>query len=101
MTLTLNPTTVVESRKKPGYYAGGYGDNGEYIIIDHHNGFYTIYAHLCPNCRSVQAGDIVEKGQIIGGMGDTGMATGVHLHYGLWRGYPYRGGVALNAMNYY
>jgi len=93
--------TVVESRKKPGYYAGGYGDNGEYIIIDHHNGFYTIYAHLCPNCRSVQVGDIVEKGQIIGGMGDTGMATGVHLHYGLWRGYPYRGGVALNAMNYY
>ena len=93
--------TVVESRKKPGYYAGGYGDNGEYIIIDHHNGYYTIYAHLCPGCRSVQVGDIVEKGQVIGGMGNTGAATGVHLHYGLWKGYPYKGGIALNAMNYY
>ena len=93
--------TVVESKKKTGYYSGGYGDNGEYIIIDHHNGYYTIYAHLCPGCRIVKEGDIVEKGQVIGGMGNTGAATGVHLHYGLWKGYPYRGGVALNAMNYY
>lgn len=93
--------TVVESKKKPGYYPGGYGDNGEYIIIDHHNGYYTIYAHLCPNCRSVKVGDVVEKGQVIGGMGATGAATGIHLHYGLWKGYPYKGGRALNAMNYY
>lgn len=93
--------TVVESKKKPGYYPGGYGDNGEYIIIDHHNGYYTIYAHLCPGCRTVKVGDIVEKGQVIGGMGETGAATGVHLHFGLWQGYPYYGGRALNAMNYY
>ncbi len=92
---------VVESRKKPGYYPGGYGDNGEYIVINHNNGYYTLYAHLCPGCRSVKVGDVVSKGQVIGGMGNTGAATGVHVHYGLWRGYPYRGGVALNAMNYY
>ena len=92
---------VVESRKKPGYYPGGYGDNGEYIIINHQNGYYTIYAHLCPGCRLVKEGDIVEKGQVIGGMGKTGAATGVHLHYGLWKGYPYKGGRALNAMSFY
>lgn len=93
--------TVVESKKKPGYYSGGYGDNGEYIIIDHHNGYYTLYAHMCPGCRYVKAGDNVVKGQVIGGMGRTGAASGVHLHFGIWRGYPYRGGRALNAMSLY
>ena len=76
-------------------------DNGQYIVIDHHNGFYTMYAHLCVGCRYVKAGDYVEKGQVIGGMGQTGAATGVHLHFAIWNGYPYRGGVALNAMNFY
>ena len=93
--------TVVVSEKKYGGYAGGYGDNGEYIIIDHHNGYYTLYAHMCPGCRSVQAGDYVEKGQPIGGMGMTGAATGVHLHFAIWYGFPYRGGEPLNAMNFY
>jgi len=93
--------TVVASTAMTGYYAGGYGTNGEYIIIDHHNGYYTIYAHLCPGCRVVHAGDTVTKGQVIGGMGMTGAATGVHLHFGIWKGYPYRGGVALNAMSFY
>ena len=76
-------------------------DNGQYIVIDHHNGYYTMYAHLCVGCRYVKAGDYVEKGQVIGGMGQTGAATGVHLHFAIWNGYPYRGGVALNAMNFY
>ena len=93
--------TVEVSAKKPGYFAGGYGDNGEYIIINHHNGYYSLYAHMCPGCRSVKAGDYVEKGQVIGGMGMTGMATGVHLHFGIWQGYPYKGGTALNAMQFY
>ena len=93
--------TVVVSEKKYGGYAGGYGDNGEYIVIDHHNGYYTLYAHMCPGCRSVKVGDYVEKGQPIGGMGMTGAATGVHLHFAIWYGFPYRGGTALNAMQFY
>ena len=93
--------TVEVSERKNGYYAGGYGDNGEYIIINHHNGYYTLYAHLCPGCRVVQAGDYVEKGQVIGGMGMTGAATGVHLHFALWNGFPYRGGSSLNSMSIY
>ena len=93
--------TVEVSEKKYGWYAGGYGDNGEYIIINHHNGFYTLYAHLCPGCRVVQPGDYVEKGQVIGGMGMTGAATGVHVHFAIWNGFPYRGGQALNAMAFY
>lgn len=76
-------------------------DNGQYIVIDHHNGMYTMYAHLCEGCRYVHEGDYVEKGQVIGGMGRTGAATGVHLHFAIWQGYPYRGGVALDAMQFY
>lgn len=87
------PGTVVQS----GYKY----DNGQFITIDHHNGYYTMYAHLCTGCRYVNVGDNVSKGQVIGGMGRTGAATGVHLHFSIWRGYPYRGGVALNAMNFY
>ncbi len=92
--------TVVESKKKTGGYPGGYGDRGEYIIIDHHNGYYSLYAHMCPGCRRVSAGEQVEKGQVIGGMGMTGMATGIHVHFSIWYGYPYRG-VAQNPMAFY
>lgn len=74
-------------------------DNGQYITIDHHNGYYTMYAHL--SARYASVGTYVEKGQVIGAMGQTGFATGVHLHFGMWYGYPYRGGRALNAMNFY
>ena len=75
--------------------------NGQYILINHHNGYYTMYAHLCVGCRYVSSGQYVEKGQVIGGMGMTGAATGVHLHFAIWKGYPYRGGTALNAMQFY
>lgn len=74
-------------------------DNGQYITIDHHNGYYTMYAHL--SARYASVGTYVEKGQVIGAMGQTGFATGVHLHFGMWYGYPYRGGRAQNAMNFY
>ena len=94
--------TVIISERTYGGFAGGYGTNGEYITIDHHNGYYTMYNHLCPGCRYVKVGDTVSKGQVIGGMGQTGWATGVHVHFAIWQGRPYRpGSRALNPMNYY
>ena len=71
-------------------------DNGEFITIDHHNGYYTMYAHMVSGSRRVKVGDYVVKGQVIGSMGRTGAATGVHVHFAIWRGYPYRGGTPLN-----
>lgn len=66
----------------------GYSDyNGNYIIIAHSNGYYTTYGHM--QVRYKQAGTIVYAGDVIGGMGDSGYATGVHLHFGVSRGYPY------------
>ena len=50
--------TVIKSE-----YDGRYGVNGEYIVIDHHNGYYSQYNHMCPGCRAVHVGDYVEKGQ--------------------------------------
>jgi murein DD-endopeptidase MepM/ murein hydrolase activator NlpD len=57
-------------------YQGGYGLT---VLIRHKYGFSTRYAHL--QRINVGAGQSVEKGQIIGTMGNTGFATGYHLHY--------------------
>lgn len=76
-------------------------DNGNYVTIKHPNGYYTIYAHMCDGCRYVKVGDYVQKGQVIGGMGMTGAATGVHVHFGVWKGFPYYGGTPVNPMNFF
>lgn len=73
--------------------------NGNYIVIAHQNGYYTMYAHMA--ARYKQVGDIVMAGDQIGTMGNTGFAYGVHLHFGLYKGYPFRGGVAINPLNLY
>lgn len=62
--------------------------NGNFIVINHNNGYYTIYAHM--SALLVKKGDIVTIGQQIGKMGATGYAFGAHLHFGVWRGYPDR-----------
>jgi murein DD-endopeptidase MepM/ murein hydrolase activator NlpD len=74
-------------------------DNGNYIVINHNNGWYTLYAHL--SAQYVKEGQSVAKGQVIGAMGQTGYATGVHLHFAIWYGYPYYGGKVYNAMSFY
>ncbi|MGN1230962.1 MAG: M23 family metallopeptidase, partial [Anaerotignum sp.] len=54
-------------------------DKGYYVKINHMNGFITLYAHLSE--LDVKAGDKVEKGDVLGLTGATGMATGIHCHY--------------------
>ncbi len=55
---------------------------GKFVLIKHPNGLSTIYGHL--SLVSVQPGDTVITGDIIGYSGDTGYATGPHLHFGLY-----------------
>lgn len=58
----------------------GYDDTfGNSIIIKHNHGIYTRYAHL--SSYSVKRGQMVEQGEVIGHIGNTGMSTGPHLHY--------------------
>ena len=52
------------------------------MILDHGLGLFTLYGHL--NSIDVKAGDAVEKRQIIGKTGETGLAAGDHLHYGVY-----------------
>ncbi len=59
-----------------GWHRDGYG---ELIILDHGDGWTTYYGHL--SARFVGCGDQVSKGQIIGQMGMSGNATGIHLHF--------------------
>lgn len=76
------------------------GSLGKHVVINHQNGYHTLYAHL--NVINVSAGAIVKKGQRLGGMGKTGFATGTHLHFGVYKnGYPYRGGIPINPLNLY
>lgn len=63
------------------------GTNGNYIYINHNNGYYSVYAHL--ESIKVVKGQTVEGGQLIGTMGDSGYATGVHLHFSIYSGIPF------------
>lgn len=74
-------------------------DNGNYLVLRQDNGYYTMYAHLSQ--KLVSEGQRVEKGQVIGIMGQTGRATGIHLHYSVWNGYPYRGSASINPFSFY
>lgn len=72
-------TKVVATAK--GKVKDSYYDKylGNLICIEHGNGLETWYAHLSK--RLVEAGEIVERGAIIGHVGSTGRSTGAHLHY--------------------
>ena len=73
---------------------------GNYVVINHNNGYYTLYGHM--SSLTVSEGQAVQKGQQIGTMGHTGFATGTHLHFGLYKdGIPYRGGKPLNPLILY
>lgn len=59
--------------------AGENGGYGECIIIDHGNGITSLYAHMSE--YAAWEGQYVEKGQVIGYVGTTGLSTGPHLHF--------------------
>lgn len=72
-------------------YGSGYGN---YVMIDHGNGNYTLYAHM--SSRNVQEGDIVLQGDVIGFVGSTGVSTGPHLHFEI-----YEDGVRVDPLKYF
>jgi len=72
-------------------------NEGLSVTINHRDGWYTIYMHLSK--INVKEGQEVSKEQKIGGMGCTGSCTGTHLHLGVYKGEPYRGGQVVDPCN--
>ena len=59
---------------------------GNYIVLKHENEEYSFYGHLATNSLTIKKGDKVEKGQVIGKVGNTGMSGCPHLHFQLMDG---------------
>lgn len=72
-------TDIMASDEGVVTYSGVMNGYGNIIIIDHKNGYKTYYAH-CDELFS-KKGEIVEKGEVIAAMGNTGNSTGPHLHF--------------------
>jgi murein DD-endopeptidase MepM/ murein hydrolase activator NlpD len=67
--------TVTSAARDRGY--------GNVVVIRHHEGYSTRYAHLRNFAKSVRSGVRVKQDQVIGYVGSTGLATGPHLHFEL------------------
>jgi len=63
-------------------FVGDLGIYGNAVILDHGLGLFTLYGHL--SAIDAKAGDSVKQRQIIGKTGETGLAAGDHLHYGVY-----------------
>ena len=64
-------------------FSGRNGGNGNIVVIEHGHGLTSVYAHNSQN--SVKAGQAVKRGEVIALSGSTGISTGPHLHYEVWR----------------
>ncbi len=76
------PSKIKKDNGEPGGF-------GYYVVIRHQidGEYYTsLYAHMAKGSLQVKVGDKVEAGIVLGKMGATGMVTGKHLHFEIWKG---------------
>ncbi|RUO42054.1 peptidase M23 [Pseudidiomarina aestuarii] len=74
--------------------ANRFSSFGNTVIIDHGNGYETLYAHLNGFKKGLRVGDKVKQGDVIGYLGNTGLSAGRHLHYEV-----HKDGRAINPLN--
>ena len=91
-------TPVVATADGVVRHAGPQGAFGNLVILQHEGGYATYYAHLQGFADKVAVETVIRKGEILGYVGMTGLATGPHLHYefrvpgalGAWKSVPPR-----------
>jgi murein DD-endopeptidase MepM/ murein hydrolase activator NlpD len=66
-------------------FVGSMNGYGKTVKIAHEGGYSTLYAHLNGFAKSLKSGSYVKKGQTIAYTGNTGISTGPHLHFGLYK----------------
>lgn len=78
VTYSTGPSSNCPSNGENDDCGGGYGN---YVMIEHSDGTTTLYGHMYENSITVNTGDTVKAGQVIGTMGSSGQSTGMHLHF--------------------
>jgi murein DD-endopeptidase MepM/ murein hydrolase activator NlpD len=76
-------TPIVAAANGRVIFTGNRGPLGKTVVIDHGNGFETLYGHV--DKFEVKKGQTVKRGDLIALMGNTGYSTGPHLHYGIMK----------------
>ncbi len=93
-------TPIVAAAAGTVIFAGWKGNGGGYQVwVSNGHNFYTGYHHM--SAVAVRTGQRVGRGQFIGRVGMTGNATGPHLHFEIWIGPIWAGGVRVNPFNYF
>lgn len=75
-------------------FVGWHGGNGQFIEVKHTNSYRTGYAHLSAYGKGIASGAKVKQNQVIGFVGSTGLSTGPHLHYEM-----FKDGVLINPLS--
>lgn len=88
-------TPIYAAGKGKVIFAGKKGGYGNTVIIQHDDGYRTLYGHMHKIDKSIKTGMYVAQGRKIGSVGSTGLSTGPHLHFGL-----YKNGNAVNPQKY-
>ncbi|MDP9320234.1 MAG: M23 family metallopeptidase [Chloroflexota bacterium] len=85
--IALAGTPIVAPARGRVVFAGRMGDGAEVVVLAHDNGLVSLYAHLenGPLAPTVKAGDIVQAGDRLGAVGLTGLTTGYHLHWAVYK----------------
>ncbi len=97
---------TIDDNSRPGVINNNINNSnlaGNYVLIDHFNGEYSMLAHFKKGSIIVAVGDMVVQGQEVGKAGNSGNSTGPHLHYHLQNTPNYLDGIGLPAQfkNYY
>lgn len=92
-------TVIGSCNTMSGHATSSPADMGNYVIIDHGNGWRTRYMHMTKGSVKVKTGNKVKAGQVLGYIGDTGNSNGRHLHFDLSKAGNVSGGRYLSNAN--